>query len=343
MQSIIIVIIFLCMAASYGVYQKRTAYRRIDRLLDSVLSREPVRYLEVRSDADSGNEKDSSGKPSPKKGIRKLLSLSDGRTSTEKAYADLKEGEYSALVSKVMQIQEVLNSHARDAEREKEQVKSLVSNMSHQLKTPLANLALYAEILGKEDLAPEQRIEFAYKMCRQTEKLGWIIESLSKMVKLEQNIEGFEVKSEGIKQTILDAADTVYEKLEKKELRLIMEPFEDRKLYHNRKWTAEVFVNLLENAVKYTEKGGLISIRVRPYELYTEIQIADNGRGMPQEELTDIFRRFYRSPEVENIEGSGIGLYLSNLILEKEKGYITAASVYGEGSCFSVFLQNCKN
>ena len=93
----------------------------------------------------------------------------------------------------------------------------------------------------------------------------------------------------------------------------------------------------------YTDKGGAISIHVKPYELYTEIQFSDNGRGIHKEELTDIFKRFYRSPEVENMEGSGIGLYLSNLILEKEKGYITATSEYGKGSCFSVFLQNCKN
>ncbi len=304
MRSIIILVVFLCLAAGCGMYQKRKTYRRIDRLLDSVLSRETI--------------------------------ISDG-------YSDVREGEYSALVSKIMQIQTVLNGHAQSAEKEKEQVKSLVSNMSHQLKTPLANLSLYAEILGKEELAPKQRAEFAHKMCKQADKLSWIIESLSKMVKLEQNIEGFEARNEGIRQTILDAVDTVYEKLEKKEIQLFLEPFEDRELYHNRKWTAEVFVNILENAIKYTENGGFVSIHVRPYELYTEIQIADNGKGIRQEELTDIFRRFYRSPEAENIEGSGIGLYLSNLILEKEKGYITAASEYGEGSRFSVFLQNCKN
>ncbi len=272
----------------------------IDRLLDSVLSQEPV------------------------------------------AYSDVEEGEYSALISKIRQIQEVLGNHARDAEKEKEQVKSLVSNMFHQLKTPLANLSLYAEILEEEGISQERRAEFADKMNRQIERFNWIVGSLSKMVKLEQNIDEFEVNNTNIRQTILDAVDAVYEKLEKKEIRLIMEPFEDRRLYHNRKWTAEVFVNLLENAVKYTGKGGSISIRVWPYEIYTEIQIADNGNGIRQEELTDIFQRFYRSPEVENVEGSGIGLYLSNLILEKEKGYIKAVSEYGKGSCFSVFLQNCK-
>lgn len=257
--------------------------------------------------------------------------------------SDIKEGEYSALVSKMKQIQEVLESHARSAEAEKEQVKSLVSNMSHQLKTPLANLSLYAEILEKNELSQERKNEFFSKMQRQIEKLSWMVESLSKMVKLEQNLDDFEVKNTKIRQTILDAVDTVYEKLEKKDIQLDMESFEDRFLYHNRKWTVEVFVNLLENAIKYTEKGGFISIRVKSYELYTEIQVSDNGRGIRQEELTDIFKRFYRSPEVENMEGSGIGLYLCNMILEKEKGYITAISEYGKGSCFSVFLQNCKN
>ena len=257
--------------------------------------------------------------------------------------SDVEEGEYSALVSKIRQIQDTLENRAQSADNEKDQVKSLVSNMSHQLKTPLANLSLYTEILSQGEITSEQKAEFANKMQRQIEKLNWIVESLSKMVKLEQNIDGFEVKETPIRQTILDAVDAVYEKTEKKAIQLNLEPFEDKALYHNRKWTAEVFVNLLENAIKYTDKGGVVSIRVKPYELYTEIQFSDNGRGIHGEELTDIFKRFYRSSEVENMEGSGIGLYLSELILEKEKGYITAASQYGRGSTFSVFLQNCKN
>lgn len=172
------------------------------------------------------------------------------------AASDVEEGEYSALVSKIKQIQEVLDNHVNSAEQEKEQVKSLVSNMSHQLKTPLANISLYAEILSKEEITPEQKTMFSEKMQRQIEKQSWIVESLSKMVKLEQNIDGFEVKDTGIKQTILGAVDTIYEKLEKKGINFTLKPFEDRVLYHNRKWTEEVFVNLLENAVKYTEAGG---------------------------------------------------------------------------------------
>ncbi len=279
-----------------------------------------------------------------RKTYRSVDKLLDCVLSREKIeISDVKEGELSALANKINRIQEVLEKQIERAEEEKEQVKSLVSNMSHQLKTPLANLSVYTEILSGRELEEKTKEEAAEKIGRQIDKLDWIISSLAKMVKLEQNMIAFDAEGISIRKTILDAVDTVYEKLEKKGITLISEPYEDTLLYHNRRWTAEVFVNLLENAVKYTAQGGTIRIRVCPYEIYTEIQFADNGCGIREEEITDIFKRFYRSREVEHIEGSGIGLYLSNLILEKEKGYMTVRSVYGKGSCFSVFLQNCKN
>ena len=124
-----------------------------------------------------------------RKTYRMIDRLLDSVLSQEMiVYSEVEEGEFSALVSKIRQIQEVLENRARSADNEKEQVKSLVSNMSHQLKTPLANLSLYAEILGQGEIAPERKAEFADKMQRQIEKLNWIVESLSKMVKLEQNI-----------------------------------------------------------------------------------------------------------------------------------------------------------
>ena len=132
----------------------------------------------------------------------------------------------------------------------------------------------------------------------------------------------------------------MYGKIEKQNLRINSEPYEDVRLFHNRKWTAEVFVNILENAVKYTKPGGTIRIAVHSFELYTEILFADSGCGIRKEEIPCIFGRFYRGKDAKGVEGSGIGLYLSNLILEKEKGYMTVRSVYGEGSCFSVFLKN---
>ena len=279
-----------------------------------------------------------------RKTYRSIDRLLDCVLNQEKiTLSDVQEGDLSALVNKINRIQKVLGKQVELAETEKEQVKSLVSNMSHQLKTPLANLSIYTEILNSEDLDKQKKEEMAEKIKKQIDKLDWIIGSLAKMVKLEQDVIAFDAEGISIKKTLLDAIDTVYEKLEKKGILLVSEPYEDILLFHNRKWTVEVFVNLLENAVKYTKRGGTIRIRVCPYEIYTEIQIIDNGCGIREDEITEIFKRFYRSREVEHIDGSGIGLYLSNLILEKEKGYMVVKSVYGEGSCFSVFLQNCKN
>ena len=256
---------------------------------------------------------------------------------------DLKEGEISALAGKARRIQEKLQIEVGGAQREKEQVKSLISNMSHQLKTPLANIMMYEEILEDESLPRAEQEKFLGKMKKQSEKVEWILNSLFKMVKLEQDVIVFEAEAALIRRTLLDAVNLVYEKAERRQIEIETEYFPDCRLYHNPKWTTEVFANILENAVKYTPRNGLITIGMRRYEMYTEIWFRDTGMGIAKEELTEIFKRFYRSRDVENMDGSGIGLYLSKLILEKEKGYMNVASEPGKGSCFSVFLQNCGN
>lgn len=271
---------------------------------------------------------------------RMLDEILDGEPISQ---SDIREGEISVLASKAKRVKEKVDLGISTAEEEKEQVKSLISNMSHQLKTPLAGLMMYREMLEDEGLDEETRKRFLGKMKGQSEKIDWILKSLFKMVNLEQGAVVFEAEALPVRDTILDAVTAVLDRADQRNIRILTEPFEDRLLWHNRKWTAEVLVNLLENAVKYTEPGGCITISVNPMEMYTEIAVRDTGRGIRKEELNEIFKRFYRSRDVENIEGSGIGLYLSRLILEQEKGYMTAESELGEGSKFSVFLQNCQN
>ena len=256
--------------------------------------------------------------------------------------SDIREGEISALAGKTKRIQEKMELEIQHARKEKEQVKSLISNMSHQLKTPLAGLMMYRELLEAPDLPQEKRKQFLEKMKQQSEKLDWILKSLFKMVRLEQGAIVFEPGAYSLKETLLGAVNTIYAKAEKKNLQVCTEPFADRSVLQHPKWTGEVFENLLENAVKYTQPGGEIHIRVNSMELYTQIQIQDTGMGIPPQEQTEIFKRFYRGKAAEYLEGSGIGLYLSRLILEKEKGYMTVSSAPGKGSTFSVFLQNCQ-
>lgn len=255
--------------------------------------------------------------------------------------SDIKEGEISALASKAKQIQDKVDHSVVQAETEKEAVKQLISNMSHQLKTPLANVMMYQEMLENESIDETKRHIFLQKMKKQTNKLDWILNALFKMVELEQGAVVFDSQPLAIRTTLAEAVGATLDKAEAKKIKISVGPFVDCFLYHNRKWTTEVFVNLIENAIKYTPVGGQITITVEPFEFYSAIHITDNGIGIRSEEHTAIFQRFYRGKDVENIEGSGIGLTLSRMILENEKGYITVDSEPGKGSTFSVFLQNC--
>lgn len=214
--------------------------------------------------------------------------------------------------------------------------------MSHQLKTPLANVIMYEDIL-LEKLEDPQVQKFLYKMKDQTKKIDWILNSLFKMVKLEQNALDFNIENNSVKDTLAMALTTVYEKAEKKDISIKVTGIRDQQCWHNPQWTAEVFVNILENAIKYSDVHKKISISMKTYEMYSEIGIKDFGIGIPESDQPQIFARFYRGKNVKNFEGSGIGLYLSKLIIEKENGYITVDSHIERGTCFHVFLQNCKN
>ena len=235
---------------------------------------------------------------------------------------EVNEGKTSALASKISKVQEKLLIETGRAENEKEQIKCLISNMSHQLKTPLANVIMYEDIL-LEKLEDPQVQKFLYKMKDQTKKIDWILNSLFKMVKLEQNALDFNIENNSVKDTLAMALTTVYEKAEKKDISIKVTGIRDQQCWHNPQWTAEVFVNILENAIKYSDVHKKISI--------------------PESDQPQIFARFYRGKNVKNFEGSGIGLYLSKLIIEKENGYITVDSHIERGTCFHVFLQNCKN
>ena len=250
------------------------------------------------------------------------------------------ESELSLFYHQIKMISHKLDFEIGRADLEKEQIKQLISNISHQLKTPLANVMMYEELLGSNDLTKEQQSKFLHKLKMQTEKIDWLLESLFKMSKLEQNVIEFDVEKEGIKKTIRNAVSAVFEKAEEKNIDIHVMEFEDVVLLHNPKWTLEVFVNLLENAIKYTSFG-LIEISLEQLETYSIVHIKDNGIGISKDDIPHIFERFYRSKNAEQTEGSGIGLYLSKMILEKEKGYLTVKSELGKGSVFSVFLQNC--
>ena len=170
--------------------------------------------------------------------------------------------------------------------------------------------------------------------------MQWLLESMLKASQLERGMIVFTAQFSGIRETIGRAVSGIYAQAEEKAITLQVEPFEDRRLWHEPGWTAEALGNLLDNAVKYSPEGSTITVRVQPMEIYTQIEICDQGQGIAKEEYNKIFQRFYRGENTGHTGGSGLGLYLAQLILNKEQGYITVDSREGAGSCFRVFLLN---
>lgn len=172
--------------------------------------------------------------------------------------------------------------------------------------------------------------------------MQWLMKTLLKASRLEQGIISFESSQCMIKETIAMGISAVFAQAQKKQIVIETMEFVDHSLYHNPKWTAEVLTNILENAVKYSPQGSVVRIELTPLDIYTKIDIKDEGMGIPREEYNMIFRRFYRGKKAELKEGTGLGLYLAQLIMQKELGYITLTSSDGKGSCFSLFLLQNK-
>ena len=257
---------------------------------------------------------------------------------------DVEETRESKLVNEMRQILSRALAREEQAQNEKKQVMELISDLSHQLKTPLANIILDVELLEKDQLDEQQRKGFLNHTKEQAVKMQWLMQNLLKASRLENGIISFPAELLPIKATIAKAVGAVYAQASEKKIEIIMEEFQDFALYHNRVWTAEVISNILDNAIKYSPEKSSIMIRVQRLELYSRIMIEDQGIGIAEQDYNKIFRRFYRGDNVRHEEGTGLGLYLAQLILQSEQGYLTVSSKQGKGSSFSIYLLNeCGN
>ena len=249
-----------------------------------------------------------------------------------------REGAEDVIRDGFVRIQKRYGREAEEAGKDREALKGLIQDLSHQLRTPLANIRLYQELLGKTELEPEQRARARRRLEEETDKLEWLLEALFKMVDLERGRGNLEILPVGIGHTVRRAAEAVRERARARGIKIRFEGSFDLCLNHDPRWTQEVFFNLLENAVKYSPEGSTVTISCEAFETYGAVHIRDEGPGIPGEEIPRIFRKFYRGADTGQQEGWGIGLYLARLILEQEKGYVKVDSRPGEGSTFSVFL-----
>lgn len=249
------------------------------------------------------------------------------------------ESAPSALESRMARF---LNGSARSlrgVQRQRESIQRLLSDISHQTKTPLANLKLYSSLLMEEELTPRQR-EQAQVILQQSEKLSFLIETLVKLSRLETDVLAVTPKSQPLSPLLERAASQAKAAAEQKgiALQLHLQQQAEMKALYDLRWTAEALGNLLDNAVKYTPPGGCIQVSATQYELFCRIDVHDNGIGIAEEEQAQIFGRFYRGRQVREQEGLGIGLYLAREIAQKQGGYLKLSSRPGQGSTFSLYL-----
>lgn len=244
----------------------------------------------------------------------------------------------SKVQDRLMQYYDIMHEERLQSQRDKQTLQSLVSDISHQVKTPIANVKLYAGILNRQDIPAEKRTQFSDSMEAQINKLDFLMQSLVKMSRLETGTFILNPVESRLIDTIAQAMNTVWSKAEQKDIEISTACGTDITVWHDPKWTAEAIGNILDNAVKYTQAGGKISVTVRPWQFYTRIDISDTGIGISKEHYNHIFQRFYREEKVATEEGVGLGLYLANGIITRQKGYISVKSRVGEGTTFSVYL-----
>ena len=246
------------------------------------------------------------------------------------------ESRLSSLESRLGRYLAASALSERNVREQKDQISALISDISHQTKTPVANLRLYAQLLAEQPLTPQGK-DCAAAISAQAEKLQTLIEALVKTSRLETGILALHPQPGEISPMVERAAAQYAARAAEKGIALTVGQAEGSAVF-DPKWTEEAVCNLLDNAVKYTPSGGVVTVKVKNYELFSAIQVTDTGPGISEEEQAKIFGRFYRASGAWQAEGVGIGLYLTRQIAEKQGGYVKVESMPGRGSTFSLYI-----
>lgn len=272
------------------------------------------------------------------KNVDKMLDSAISGTFTESDFSETKLSKLEAKMHRYLMAEKISRNRITE---ERSSIKTLVSDISHQTKTPISNIMLYTELMSENEPLDSNSKQLLKNIKEQSDKLNFLIQALVKTSRLENGIISVEPKENSIKELFqgIDLTDIAAEK----GVDLQYNGIPDLTAVFDLKWTAEAISNMIDNAVKYTPSGGTVSVSVKEYEMFVRINISDTGIGISEGETAKIFKRFYRSPEVHDESGVGIGLYLAREIISRDGGYIKVTSEKGKGSIFSVFLPKSSN
>ena len=268
--------------------------------------------------------------------LRRLNAMLDRAIAGGFSEERFDETELSALEGRLARFLRGSAAARRTVEAEQAAVKTLIADISHQTRTPIANLLLYASLLSESELDPRQR-EQVDALSAQAEKLSFLIKAPVKASRLEAGIVAPAPAVNPVGPLLENAVEQEGPAALAKQITLTAEPFDGSAAFDPR-WTGEALGNVVNNAVKYTPPGGRVSVSAQLLDSFCRIDVADTGPGVPEGEQAAVFNRFYRGGATRAAEGLGLGLYLAREILARQGGYIRLSSRPGEGCVFSLYL-----
>lgn len=251
---------------------------------------------------------------------------------------------YSRLYSRLFHIQENKRAYIEKQKEEMNVIHQLISDISHQVKTPITTAKTYGQMLMKrqEQDKNDKTKEYVGIINIQINKLEFLMQALLKISRLETNMIELHPENYYLDKILAEAYVGVLHSTEKKGIKVIVNYIGKHAVFVDFKWTIEALFNIIDNAVKYTPYGGRIEVEIMDSENYKIVAVKDNGSGIEEHRISLIFQRFHREKTSYEVEGLGLGLSLSKEIIEKEHGYIRVQSILNEGSTFLVYLPKAE-
>ena len=248
------------------------------------------------------------------------------------------EGDFSILNHQFNQMSNRLEASLEGLKNEKNFLKNIISDISHQLKTPLSSLIMLNElIIDDEDMEEDIKVDFLKRMRSQLDRMEWLIINLLKMARLEVGAIQFKSEEILLRKPVEIALSTLNTKIKEKNHKVsIIENNESCYFYGDKDWTGEALINIIKNCIEHTDEGGEINIILSESPLFSQIVISDNGEGIDRKDLPNIFKRFYKGNSDVKADSIGIGLNLSKLIIESQYGIISVKSEKGIGTKFTI-------
>lgn len=247
-----------------------------------------------------------------------------------------KEGDFSKLASSFNSMREIIRNNIDALKNEKQFLVDLLSDISHQLKTPLSAMIVYNDILLSKDLSKEQRETFLLNNQNQLNRMNWLIKSMLKLAKLDAKAIEFVKEKQSLNETVQDSIDALGSKALQNNIKIVFKEISEVVFRHDKLWVEEALINIIKNGIEHTAQGEEIIIELAENPIYRRIIITDTGEGIDEKDLPHIFKRFYKARTSRKSDSVGIGLALAKSIIEAHNGTIEAQSKIGKGTKFIV-------